>query len=134
MFRRFLRSADYRGSDVRLDTGQLCRPGRWPRESISPVKWIWYDVLAIPYRMADHINKLELTMVVSTLKWRLRRPSALKTRFLHLVDSQVCLGVLTKGRSSSRKLLVTLRRANALTLLGQVYPLYGYIELSLIHI
>ena len=43
-----LRSADYRGSDVRIDSGEFMKPSQWPRRSIDPAKWTWYNVLAAP--------------------------------------------------------------------------------------
>jgi hypothetical protein len=50
-----------------------------------------------------------------------------RSRFVHLTDSQVCAAVLTKGRTSSRKLRSVLRRWNALCIAGDVYPVVGYI-------
>ena len=55
-----LRSADYRGSDVRMDTGELMKTNQWPRRSIDPAKWTWYLILAHPYKDSEHINLLEV--------------------------------------------------------------------------
>ena len=45
---------------------------------------------------------------------------------LHFVDSQVCLGVLAKGRSSSRLLRRTLGSIAALVIAGDLCPCYGF--------
>ena len=41
-----VRAADYRGSDVRLDSGELFRPAAWPRRAIDPGKWTWHKLVA----------------------------------------------------------------------------------------
>jgi hypothetical protein len=47
---------------------------------------------------------------------------------LHLVDSQVVLSALAKGRSPSRGLNYDLKKANALVLASGVVIVYGYIR------
>ena len=127
LFHSIIRASDYRGSDVRLDSGELFRPHAWPRRSIDPARWNWYAVLAAPYRRMEHINALELKATFLTLRWRLRSASRVRTRFLHLVDSQVALSVLVKGRSSSWVLNRILTRVNALTLAAGILPSYAYV-------
>ena len=112
LFHATLRSADYRGSDVRLDTGELLRPHAWPRRSLDTARYVWYAVLAARYQRDEHIHLLELKANLLHLRWRLRTSKKLGSRFLHLLDSQVCLGVLTKGRSSSWRLNRVLNRCN----------------------
>ena len=46
LLHNLVRSADYRGSDVRLDSGELYRPAAWPRRSIDTGKWVWYTIVA----------------------------------------------------------------------------------------
>jgi hypothetical protein len=46
---------------------------------------------------------------------------------LHLVDSQVVAAIVTKGRSSSRKLQPILKRWMAVVVAADVYPLIGYV-------
>ena len=128
LFHATLRASDYRGSDVRLDTGELLRPHAWPRRSIDTGRYVWYSVLAVRFKREEHINLLELKANLLQLRWRLRSRRRLATRFLHLLDSQVCLGVLTKGRSSSWRLNRVLKQCNALTLAGGLQPLYAYVR------
>eukprot|EP00959_Pyramimonas_sp_CCMP1952_P121607 2542751-Pyramimonas_sp.AAC.1 len=53
-----LRHADYRGSDVRLVSGQLVDGCR--REFPCPAPaWRWETIMACPWRQQQHINVLE---------------------------------------------------------------------------
>ena len=122
-----LRSADYRGSDVRMDSGELMKPNQWPRRSIDPAKWTWYSLLAAPYHDEEHINLLEVRAAHLMLRWRSRNVARIKTRFFHLLDSQVAIAVLCKGRSSSWKMNRLLRRVGALVVAGSFLPAWGYL-------
>ena len=113
--------ADTRSSDVRLDLGIIFRPLAWPRVSISPDRWLWRVVRRLRFERTDHINVLELKAVLGTLKWRMRSSRMIWRRYLHMVDSQVTLGVVAKGRSSSRMLMRILKKINALTLAGSAH-------------
>ena len=123
----FSRRAEYHGSDVRLDVGETHRSLSWPRMSIDPRRWIWKFVKAIPFRRPDHINVLELFMLVFTHRWKTRCLEMFHTRALHLSDSQVTLAVAVKGRSSSRQLNQLLRQACSVLVSADLYPLLGFI-------
>lgn len=87
------------------------------RASIPSNLWRWKTVCGWRWSgSAEHINVLEMRAVLTALKWRFARKGWIRTRFLHLVDSQVCLHALARGRSSSRKLRRTLLRINSLLL------------------
>ena len=124
----YLRRMEFRGSDVRLDLGMFYRPDVAPRTSIDPSRWSWSVAHSYPFRQAEHINVLELRAILHTLEWRARTATFHSCRFLHLSDSQVCLSVLNKGRSSSRKLNRLLRRISALCLALNVLPLWAWVE------
>ena len=128
LFHSLLRASDYRGSDVRLDSGELLRPHCFPRRSLDPSKWTWYEVLAHRFKDPEHINVLELRAALSMLRWRTRSARRVRTRFVHLVDSQVALAVLVKGRSSSWRLNRVLCQVNALTLASGLLPCYAYVR------
>ena len=51
----------------------------------------------------------------------------MSSRFLHLVDSQVVLGAVTKGRSSSRHLGRVVDRLNALILAANARKLLAFV-------
>lgn len=124
----YLRRMEFRGSDVRLDVGLFYRPDAAPRTSVDPGRWSWTVAHSYPFRTAEHINVLELRAILHTLEWRARTSIFHSCRFLHLSDSQVCLGVLTKGRSSSRKVNRLLRRVCSLCIALDLYPLWAWIE------
>ena len=95
--------------------------------SVKANRWAWSTAISIPLRYQSHINVLEMRMYLSAVEWRLRRCSNQGTRFLHLLDSQVCLGVAAKGRSSSHQLNRLCRRLCALLMAGELYPLLAYV-------
>jgi hypothetical protein len=116
------------GSDLRLDHSLPFRAKAWPRATVDPHIWRWREILSTRWcGPSRHINVRELQASVVALRWRLRVVHNHRSRFVHLTDSQVCAAVLTKGRSSSRKLRAVLRRWNALCIAGDVYPVVGYI-------
>ena len=127
LIHEFLRRTEFRGSDVRLDVGTLYRPDVAPRSTINPRRWRWVTGASYPWRRREHINVLELRTVLQALEWRSRASQFHSCRVLHLSDSQVCLGVLTKGRSSSRKLNRILRRICSLCLALNAFPIWAWI-------
>ena len=124
----FVRRQEFRGSDIRLDTGSFYRPDSFPRGAIDPGRWLWHVAESYEFRIQGHINVLELKALVRTFEWRLRSSSFQKCRALHLTDSQVALATSVKGRSSSRALNRLLRKFAALQLAAGIYPLLGWVE------
>ena len=77
------------------------------RASLPAALWKWKTVMG--WRSPEHINVLELRAVLTTtLRWRILKKRPFKTKFVHMIDSLVCLHALSRGRSSSRKLRRTL--------------------------
>eukprot|EP00438_Fugacium_kawagutii_P020958 Skav211849 [mRNA] locus=scaffold305:925833:932175:+ [translate_table: standard] len=124
----FLRRTEFRGSDVRLDLQQVYRPDAVARTSIDPHRWVWEVAQSYPWRGGEHINVLELRAILKGLEWRARSSAFHSCRFLHLSDSQICLSVLCKGRSSSRRINRLLRRVHSLCLALDAYPLWAWIS------
>jgi len=133
LVRAYLSIADRGGTDVRLDVGVPYRLKAWPRASISPAWWDWRVCLSFKWRhgSGSHINVLELAAVHATLRWLSRSSSFRSKRVLHLVDSQVCAGVLTRGRSSSRQLQSLLKNIAAVCVATDLYPIYAYVHTAL---
>ena len=126
-----IRSAEPRGSKVRLDLGIALRARAAHRVSVESCRWCWRHVISKKVKERGlHINHLELQAVLLTLDWRLRSTSRAK-RFLHLVDSQVSLAVLAKGRTSSRRSLPVTRKIAARVLVGGLVPLYCFVRSAL---
>jgi hypothetical protein len=76
----------------------------------------WLTLVSAPWRAEEHINSLELRAVSTAVRRALSSPSSIRHRLLILCDSQVAVGALAKGRSSSRVLLLRLRPLSALLL------------------
>ena len=101
------------------------------RASIPSNLWRWRVICGWRWRGdPEHINGLELRAVLTALRWRFARKGWLNTRFLHMVDSQVCLHALARGRSS-RKLRRTLLRINALLLASGSHGIWAYVHTEL---
>jgi len=116
-----------KGSDVRLATGVLFNPGVWPRRAVAASRWSWKVVVAFPMR-GRHINVQELEAILSALKWRTRSRAGPGRRSVHFVDSQVCMAVMAKGRSSSTQIRQVLVKINALILAANLAPALLYVK------
>ena len=77
-----------------------------------------------------HINRLELVGVDLAVRWRLRAKSRTR-RCLHLVDSQVALAILTRGRTSSARLTPAVRRIYSRLLASGLSITFAYVRSSL---
>jgi len=80
----------------------------------------WRVIVAAPWREEEHINSLELRAASTALRWALSSPASVGRRVLLLSDSQVAVGALSKGRTSSPPLLRRLRAVAALVLASGV--------------
>ena len=117
----------YRGTDVHVDTLSFYRPDRLPKSSIDSRMWFWKIAKGWKWNKTSHINVLELEAVYQTFKWRAKSTRSLSKRWLHLVDSLVVLGVVAKGRTSSRRLQPCLHRINSLLLALHSFPALGWV-------
>lgn len=99
----------------RLRAGVPAKLRRW--KVVAGWKWTFG---------AEHINALELRAILPTIRWQLEHNKQVNSRLVHLTDSMVCLHVLSRGRTSSRKLI--LARVNALTLAGNLAPVWAYVH------
>ena len=121
MFRR----CTHRGTEARLALALSGRPDVWPIRALPTESFQWTVELSFPMTPAT-INVQELRVVLASMKWRARSQESVSHRFIHLVDSQVSLLALAKGRSSSAALTYVLRRISAVVLGLDMWPLYCY--------
>lgn len=124
---RLLDHLSYRGTDVHVDTLSFYRPDRLPKASIDSRMWTWKIAKGWKWHKPAHINVLELEAVYHAVKWRARSLRVVRKRFLHLVDSLVVLGVVSKGRTSSKRLFPCLHRLNILLLALHAFPVLGWV-------
>ena len=87
----------------------------------------WTTIVSTAWRGVEHINALELRAALLAVHWALSFPSSLGRRVFLLVDSTVSFFALWKGRSSSPKLLLVLRKISALLLAGGLSLLPGWV-------
>ena len=84
----------------------------------------------MPKQSEESINVLEARAILAALKWRANGGALnmVGSRFVHLIDSQVCMGALNKFRSNSDRLNTIISRIAALTLATSSKVIYGYIS------
>jgi hypothetical protein len=121
-----LAGIDPRGSDVRLDSGELMCYKSWPRRPISVDKWEWATTWVTRWKKHDPIVLLEALAVHLATLWRLKKYKSVRTTFLHLCDNQASLAIMSKHRSSSRALHRIARRSAAMLLAASCKRTLGY--------
>ncbi|CAK0881107.1 unnamed protein product, partial [Prorocentrum cordatum] len=127
LVQEFIRLADHRGSDIRLDAGLPHRFDAWPRAPLDAGLWTWRVALSYAFRNQQHINVLEATAVLDFLRSHLKLPKHHGKRKLFLLDSQAAIGALTKGRSSSNNLNQMLLRIAAISGFANFRAFYGWV-------
>ena len=76
----------------------------------------WRTIVSSRWRVAEHINILESRALSTAVRWVMSSPHCVGTRVILFCDSQVTIGSVLKGRSSSPPLLRRLRSLAALCL------------------
>jgi hypothetical protein len=99
-------------------TSAAQRHSTWCQDNASlfDSKRKWRVVIASPWTCSEHINSYELRSSSTALRWVLSHPGTIGKRVTMISDSQVAVGGITKGRSSSHVLLRRLRSIAAHTL------------------
>lgn len=109
-------SVNHTGSDVRITTGSVMGNKSVAHASARAWWWQWKNLFRVRWLLKSHINFLEMKMILNTLLWKVRDPSKVNKRWLHLEDSMVCLFILSKGRTSSQLLQPLVRQIGAVQL------------------
>jgi hypothetical protein len=117
-----LSAFDFRGSDVRLDSGVILEGSRQPTP-YPAICWEWAVVQSYGWQQHQHINVLELLAFFNYLRSVAVISKSHSQRILHVLDSRVCSCVLSKGRSSSKLLNRLLRRILGVSLAADLYVL-----------
>lgn len=105
--------------------------GEMSRHSIDPTSWTWKVLMAYAWKRKDqHINVLEMVSVLDLLRKLVRNVKCHNSPMVILVDNQVALSVLTKGRTSAKALQSPIRRVSAVLLASEVLACYGWIKSS----
>ena len=123
------RAGTHRGGEIRVDLGMPYSVGELCRQSIDPGHWLWKVLLSYQWKQKDqHINVLELVAVLDLLRRLGRDGKCHSKRMVTLVDNQVAVSCITKGRSSARALQGPLRRISAVCLAGHFRLCLGWIK------
>ena len=113
-----------RGGEIRRESGPVAT--RCLIQPVDPRQWTWRTMLSHTWKHEAHINLLEAQEYLIMLKWRTRQKQCLKTRFIHLLDSQLTMGAATKHRSPSKPLHRIMRKAAAHLLAGRLRPILAF--------
>ena len=73
--------ADPRGSDVRLDTGEVADMRAWPRRPIDVTRWLWKKHWVTKWRFEEAIALLEVLAAQLALAWRINHRRELRRLF-----------------------------------------------------
>ena len=124
-----------KGTDVLLkSTTDTVPPSHRFRQSIPQKLWRWKAVCSWRWPVSphgpQHINKLEIKAIYTSLKWRIFQQRVSKSKCLHLVDSMVSLQILNKGRSSSHKLRLVCKKIASLLIASRILLVLSYVESS----
>jgi hypothetical protein len=104
-------------------------PGVLPHPTMTAVvaDSRWKTAISHQWRDAEHINGLEVRAALTAVRWSMKRPDVLQPsctnhrKLILLCDSSATVGAITKGRSSSHRLLRPLRMMSALLLASGIY-------------
>ena len=106
-------------------------PPTHPLTALRPHWWKWRTVISSRWKYTDHITASELQAHLASLRWRTRTPHCIGVRSLHILDSQVALGILAKGRSPSLRLCRVVNKCNVICLTASYTILLVYSRLML---
>ena len=118
------------GSDVSISLGIPFSSKGGNHVSLRADWWSWKMLFTSKWRFRNHINSLEMRMVVQAAKWRSRNPDNFSKRWLHLADSMVCNYILSKGRTSSHMLQPLVRQHAAILLALNSVEIHGHVDSS----
>ena len=125
-----LQRTNHTGSDVRLISGDLMAPKKYPRQSVQSTWWHWQPIFASRWKFEEHINALEIRAVYLSLRWKARQRAFTSRRAFHITDSYVAMSILSKGRTSSKRLQPLIRKISSLLLAGQLQLILAHVDSS----
>ena len=100
---KLLNMVSLKGEDIMVQapTEETLRYHRL-RASLPSTLWSWKTVMGWRWNDAsEHINVLEMRAALTSLRWRVVKRRAVQSKFVHLVDSLVCLHSLSRGGAAA---------------------------------
>ena len=127
--RKLLTLLSTKGEDILIQVSSESRAPQKFRNTIPANLWRWRTICGWSWaKRAEHINRLELRAVYSSLRWRVLRNKSFRIKFVHLTDSLVSLHVINRGRSSSHKIQSVMYRTASLSLAAGLHPFICYVS------
>ncbi|CAK0851484.1 unnamed protein product, partial [Prorocentrum cordatum] len=114
------------GADIRTDGASEALGKIFPRQEIDSGFWRWRKARQLVWDAAEHINVLECQGALMMIRWRARSVRRHQCVFLHLLDSMVNIGALSKHRSSSPQLNKVVRTFSAWELAMGARAVFGF--------
>ncbi|CAK0886883.1 unnamed protein product, partial [Prorocentrum cordatum] len=114
------------GADIRTDGASEALGKIFPRQEIDSGIWRWRKARQLVWDAAEHINVLECQGALMMIRWRARSVRRHQCVFLHLLDSMVNIGALSKRRSSSPQLNNVVRTFSAWELAMGARAVFGF--------
>jgi hypothetical protein len=115
-----------RGGEIRNLKAAPHAKGRWQEVD---ARWFhWETVLSVPWRWRENINVAEARARDLAIRLRARQRSCQRQRYVHLMDSQVNLACIAKGRTGSRRVGHVMRRASATLLATGLHEVVAYVR------
>ncbi|CAK0855058.1 unnamed protein product [Prorocentrum cordatum] len=114
------------GADIRTDGASEALGNISPRQEIDSGIWQWRKARQLVWDAAEHINVLECQGALMMIRWRGRSVRRHQCVFLHLLDSMVNIGALSKHRSSSLQLNKVVRTFSAWELAMGARAVFGF--------
>ncbi|CAK0795565.1 unnamed protein product [Prorocentrum cordatum] len=114
------------GADIRTDGAPEALGKIFPRQEIDSGIWRWRKARQLVWDAAEHINVLECQGALMMIRWRARSVRRHQCVFLHLLDSMVNIGALSKHRSSSPQLNKVVRTFSAWELAMGARAVFGF--------
>ncbi|CAK0905717.1 unnamed protein product [Prorocentrum cordatum] len=114
------------GADIRTDGASEALGKIFPRQEIDSGIWRWRKARQLVWDAAEHINVLECQGALMMIRWRARSVRRHQCVFLHLLDSMVNIGALSKHRSSSPQLNKVVRTFSAWELAMGARAVFGF--------
>ncbi len=113
MNKLLMTKVNHTGSDVRITTGEFFNHSAVCRQSVVADWWRWNISFGVRWQFHERINVQELRAILLSVKYQISHLQASHLRICHLTDSYVCMSVVSKGRSSSKRLGKVLKEINA---------------------
>ena len=125
-----LSKTNHTGSDVRVTTGEVLNPKAVVRQSIEAKWWDWRNLFCFKWKQSEHINILELRIILQGLRYYITHLHVSHRRIFHVTDSYICMSVISKGRTGSKQLARVLKKVNALLLGFGIQFIVAHVESS----